>query len=87
MKVDVVDDDDKEDVMTVLCYLDVGKGPKDVSKVLLVDVHHLCDELPPLDVGAFLEVDPADEVVQFKFLLSDDNDVSDDGDADVDVIF
>ena len=37
--------------------------------------------------GVFLEVDLVDEVVQSYLLLSDDNDVSDDGDADVDVIF
>ena len=48
-KVYVVDDDDKEDVMTDLCCPDAGKVPS-VSKVLFVDVHHLCDELPRLDV-------------------------------------
>ena len=73
--------------MTDLCCLDVGKAPKDVSKVLFADVHRLCDELPPLDVGVLLEVDLVDEVVRSYLLLSDDNDVSNDGDADVDVTF
>ena len=36
--------------MTDFCCSDFGKMPKDVSKVLFVDVHDLCDELPPLDV-------------------------------------
>ena len=73
--------------MTDLCCPDVGKVPRGVSKVLFVDVHHLCDELPPLDVGVLLEVDPADEVVQSYLLLSNDNDSADDNDVDVDVIF
>ena len=73
--------------MTDLCCPDVGKVPKDVSKVLFADVHHLCDELPPLDVGILFEVDLVDEVVRSYLLLSDDDDASDDGDADVDVIF
>ena len=71
--------------MTDLCCSDVGKVPRDVSKVLFVDVYHLCD-----DVRVLVEVDPADEVAQFCLLLSKDKDVitySDDGDADVDVIF
>ena len=73
--------------MTDPCCPDVGKVPKDMSKVLFADVHHLCDELPPLDVGVLLEVDLVDEVVESYLPLSDDNDVSDSGDADVDVIF
>ena len=40
-KVDVDDDDDKKAVMTDLCCPAVGKVPKNVSKVLFVDVHHL----------------------------------------------
>ena len=86
-KVCVVDDDDKEDVMTNIGCADVGKMPRDVSKVFLINVHHLCDDLPPLDVGVLLEVDPTDEVVQSYLLLSDENSVSDGADVDVDVIF
>ena len=73
--------------MTSHCCPDVGKEPRDMSKALFVDVHHLCAELPFLDVGVLLEVDPANEVVKSYLLLSDDNDVGDDNAIDVDVIF